>query len=100
MHVLILSCNTGQGHNSTANAIKEHFAKRGAQCDVCDSLKLISHGVSAFMSKGHTFMYRNLPWLFQWGYRYFEQHTKMFSHTSILYKFFGKGAKKNIQFME
>ena len=38
MKVLILSCNTGGGHNSAAKAIKEAFDERGHYCCVMDAL--------------------------------------------------------------
>lgn len=38
MRVLILSCSTGQGHNATADAIKQTFEQMGVACEVADSL--------------------------------------------------------------
>ena len=32
--VLILSCNTGQGHNTVAKAIQEALNKRGVPADI------------------------------------------------------------------
>lgn len=64
MKALILSCNTGQGHNSCSAAIKECFEAHGTVCDVTDALGFISQGVSKFISKGHVFVYRHMPWLF------------------------------------
>ena len=74
MKALILSCNTGQGHNSCSAAIKECFEAHGTVCDVTDALGFISQGVSKFISKGHVFVYRHMPWLFRRGYRYSERH--------------------------
>ena len=42
--VLLLSCNTGQGHNSCAQAVKEYFEGRDIQCEILDSLDFISEG--------------------------------------------------------
>ena len=72
--VIILSCNTGQGHNSCAEAIRETFEDRGVRCDIRDGLAFVSPGVSRFVSWGHSFMYRYLPGFFRWGYRVNEEH--------------------------
>ena len=42
MRTLILSCNTGAGHNSCARAIQEVYQSRGETCDVIDALLFIS----------------------------------------------------------
>ena len=70
MNTLILSCNTGQGHNSCAAAIKEYYDQMGQPCAVEDALAFISEGISAFISWGHSTVYRHLPWLFRLGYRW------------------------------
>ena len=33
-NVLILSCSTGQGHNSCAKAVKEYFDKKNVDCEI------------------------------------------------------------------
>lgn len=38
--VLILTCSTGEGHNSAAKAIAESLAERGVQCEIFDHLNL------------------------------------------------------------
>ena len=40
MKVLILSCNTGQGHNTAGKAILETFTARGVDCTMMDTLRL------------------------------------------------------------
>ena len=92
MRVLILSCNTGEGHNSCAKAIKEVFDAKGETSIIEDSLRFISEKTSRFISWGHVFVYRNLPWLFNWGYGYTERHTDVFKEKNMMYNFFGKGA--------
>ena len=93
MRVLILSCNTGEGHNSCAKAIKEVFEQKGDICTVEDSLRFISEGASRFISWGHVYVYRNLPWLFNWGYNFADSHGSVFKEENALYKFFGKGSE-------
>ena len=41
MKVLILSCNTGGGHNSAAAAIKDHIEKNGSRCDIVNALDFL-----------------------------------------------------------
>ena len=42
MKTLILSCDTGEGHNSCAKAIREAFLSRGEECDICEALHFLS----------------------------------------------------------
>lgn len=91
---LILSCNTGEGHNSVAKAIKECFDAAGEQCDIVDSLALIDEKVSEFMSKGHVFMYRHVPVLFKKGYARAEEHEERFAEGSFTYELMASGAER------
>lgn len=90
---LVLSCNTGEGHNSVAKAIKECFDANGEQCDIVDSLKFISDRVSGFMSKGHVLVYRHIPVLFRKGYSHAEGHEELFEEDSFTYKLMAAGAE-------
>lgn len=92
MRVLILSCNTGEGHNSCAKAIKEVLDIKGEYCVIEDSLRFISQRTSDFLSKGHVFVYRRIPWLFNFGYEYTENHAKVFKKGNMMYRFFARGA--------
>ena len=94
MNTLILSCNTGQGHNSCAAAIREYYDQMGQPCAVEDALAFISGGFSAFISWGHSTVYRRLPWLFRLGYRYTERHPAVFRAHSPVYKLLTQGAGK------
>ena len=40
MRALILSCNTGEGHNSCAAALQEYFTAQGTPCQIADALGL------------------------------------------------------------
>ena len=94
MNTLILSCNTGQGHNSCAAAIKEYYDRLGQSCAVEDALAFISADLSAFISWGHSTVYRRLPWLFRLGYRYTERHPAVFRAHSPVYKLLTQGTGK------
>lgn len=50
MKVLILSCNTGEGHNSAARAISRHLTSAGISCTVTDTLSLAGKNISKRIS--------------------------------------------------
>lgn len=74
MKVMVLTCSTGEGHNSAARAIKEAFEAGGGACDIVDSLGLVSKKASLFVSSWHTRIYRHMPKMFAAGYSYTERH--------------------------
>ena len=61
MNVLILSCNTGGGHNSCAKAIAAELQSRGHACRIDDALAYVSEGTSRFVSNWHVRFYRYFP---------------------------------------
>ncbi len=86
MRVLVLSCNTGEGHNACGKAIQECFIKRGIPCDMDDAFRFLSKGVSKIISGGFVRIYRHWPKLFCYGYDYTERHPGMFGSHSGIYK--------------
>lgn len=99
MKVLILSCNTGEGHNSCAGAVAASFRERGIVCDTVDALAFISPAISELIAHGHRFVYRNLPGVFDWGYRFSEKHDFFYKKGALLYSFFALGSKKLAAFI-
>lgn len=93
MRTLILSCNTGEGHNSCAKAIKEYYEKQGEACEVKDGLEFISVPFAKFMSWGHSYVYRHMPWLFKTGYFYTEKHPAVFHEDSKVYRYMTRGTE-------
>lgn len=91
MKALILTCNTGEGHNSTAAAIEEAFHSRGFECDRADALSFLSEKASQFISAWHVRIYRYIPRAFDVGYRYAEDHPALFKEDSGLYKLLTMG---------
>ena len=94
MRVLILSCDTGGGHNACARAIQEAFLERGCHCDVADSVQFVSEKLSKFMSWGHTTMYRHIPGLFRFGYGFAEKHPSMLHDEAAVYKLLTGGTEQ------
>lgn len=99
MKTLILSCNTGEGHNSCAKAIKEYYDMRGEVCDIIDGLSFISEGWSRFISGGHVFIYRHLPRLFKVAYRHFEEKDSYFDEGKALYRLFARGSERLYEYI-
>ena len=92
MKVLILSCNTGEGHNSAARAVKEVFDKEGIYCEIKDSLAYLSKKASSFICNWHVRLYKRAPLLFGLGYKAAEYTDKY--ERSMIYEIMAKGAKK------
>lgn len=95
MHVLILSANTGGGHNSAAAALTEQLKKANAECTITDALALIDPKVSKLVSKGHNYIYRRHPHLFGTVYRYEEHHS-----TEFIYEQCAHGAERLAQLLQ
>ena len=69
MKVLILSCNTGQGHNSSGKAIMAEFEKKNIECKLLDSLAFSSEMTSNVITKFHTRCVMHAPKLFAVGFK-------------------------------
>lgn len=94
MRILILSANTGGGHNSAANSVEECFSKNNVTCDVKDAISFVSELHSDIISTGHSYIYRHLPKLFGIGYRYEEKHPPKFIYDQM-----ALGAKRFAAFL-
>ena len=46
MKTILLTCNTGQGHNSAAHAIEAALINRGVECETVDALAFLGENVS------------------------------------------------------
>jgi len=100
MRVLILSCNTGEGHNSCGKAIQEAFRARNVDCEMEDALRFVSPAFSKAMSWGHTRIYRHAPGLFRSGYQYAEVHTGIFTEQASVYKMLTSGTEQLYRFIQ
>ena len=69
MKVLILSCNTGGGHNSAANAIAEEIHAQGHEAYVLDYLSLAGKKVSKIVGEGYIQIVKKTPLLFGLVYK-------------------------------
>lgn len=99
MRVLILSCDTGGGHNSCAKAIQTTFLDEGHICDIADSLSFVSKKFSQFMAWGHSTMYRHIPGLFRFGYGFAEKHPAALRDGSAIYKLLTGGTERLLEYL-
>ena len=94
MKILILSCNTGEGHNSCARAISEELERKGDWGYIADGLAFLSTGTSKFVSGWHTRLYRYFPRLYGKGYEYAEKHPMNIKKHTAAYRMIRRGAKR------
>jgi len=100
MQVLILSCNTGGGHNACAEAIQEALCERGHGCETVDALGFVSEKLSKFIAWGHVTMYRHIPGLFRAGYGFAEKHPALLHEDAAAYKLLTDGTKKLQEYLQ
>ena len=94
MRTLILSCNTGAGHNSCARAIGTELQRRGHAYETDDALLYVSKGTSRFVSNWHVRFYRYFPKLYNKGYQYAEEHPASFDESSAACRILRRGCKR------
>lgn len=94
MRLLILSCNTGQGHNSCAKAVQTYFEQQGDTCDIADALIFLSPKASRFISDWHSRLYRYAPAVMDKGFQYAQKHTEAVAEDSAVYKLLTSGVGK------
>lgn len=93
MRVLLLSANTGEGHNSTGKAIMEALNLRGVECRMVDSLAYVSSGFSRFICGWHIRIYRHCGKLFDKSYRQCEKMADPEEYSPV-YDLLGLGIRR------
>lgn len=68
MRLLILTCNTGEGHNSASGAIEEIAQSRGCSCEKVDALAFLSKAVSRAVCAIHVRLYLSMSKIWQKSY--------------------------------
>lgn len=81
--ILILSCNTGEGHNSAARAIKTHLTACNVECDIIDTLSLVGNTISQSVSD--LYLYSTKTNLFKYMYRIGGAVSDSIKTKSIIY---------------
>ncbi|MBE5778920.1 MAG: glycosyltransferase [Clostridiales bacterium] len=93
MKLLVLSANTGQGHNSCASALREAASLCGCQCDITDVFALVSQRLSRMIARSHDRTYRKRPGRSDAGYRFLEKHPRLFAPRHLIYRVMSLGSK-------
>ncbi len=62
--VLLLSCSTGEGHNSAARAVKEELENAGIISEIADPISFRGQKTQNFVSSCYNNMIKNTPSLF------------------------------------
>ncbi len=93
MRILLLSANTGEGHNSCAKAVMEVLEAEKVQCDLEDALACLSPGFSKFVCDWHSRIYKYGGKIFDVGYRFFEFTANPYDFNP-LYELLSLGAGK------
>lgn len=69
MKALILSCNTGQGHNAAGRAVKEELTRRGIECKMLDALRFARPKTSKHATKVYVKTTTRFPEAFGAAYK-------------------------------
>lgn len=85
MKALILSCNTGGGHNSAAHAIAEEMHERGDEAYVLDYLCLAGEGVSRLVGDGYVQIVKKTPRLFGFVYKLGMVASRLMRKSPVYY---------------
>ena len=64
MKVLVLSCNTGEGHNTAGKAIYNKLLQMGVDCDFVDTLSIAGVKVSRAVNNSYVGITTSVPKVF------------------------------------
>ena len=85
MNVLILTCNTGAGHNSAAAAISAELEARGIPHTVKNALEFVPKAEEEGIVRGFDLFYKYAPEVWGAGYRFSESHdsSALYAHFAL-----------------
>lgn len=81
MKVLILSITAGEGHNSTAEAIRQCFEAHGDDAEVFDAYRYVSKALYAVVKKGYLLVTKDFKTLFAKSYALAENRRIDSNHS-------------------
>ena len=84
MKVLVLSCNTGEGHNSAARAMVENIKSHGDEAEFLDMMMLSGRKVSRAVGGSYVSVVKHAPHLFHLLYKA-GQKVSSSHHKSPVY---------------
>lgn len=82
MKVLIMSVTAGEGHNSTAKAMRNEFESRGVECEVLDTINYVSPAIATFIAEGYLLITEKAKYAFQIGYELAEKRKNILKDYS------------------
>lgn len=85
MKVLILSCNTGQGHNTAGKAVLAELQRLGIECEMLDALSFESEMASKMISDIHSKGALHLPRVYGLGVSTAKRLDKISKKRSVCY---------------
>lgn len=95
MSTLILTCDTGEGHNSCAKAIKEVYDANGVPCEIINPVRFVAEWFAKFVHWTHTTTYQKHPKVFKVSYRFAQKcNGLIIKRGSFPYWVLSFGAKK------
>ncbi len=87
MNFLVLSVTAGEGHNSTARAIRSELEGRGAECTVLDTFDYIAPEFAKFIADGYLLVTEKAKYAYRLGYRLAEkrhQNEREFAPSNLI----------------
>ena len=95
MKILILTCATGEGHNSAGKAIMEQAQKHGDACEMVNAFQFLPKGEAKIVTKSHSFIAANIPKIFGAGSKAAESVSQR-----VIYTLCAQGASKIYKFLQ
>ncbi len=83
MRVLLLSCKTGEGHNSAALALNEAFFAAGAYSEICDPVSFAGDRASKNVCELYNSTIKKAPKVFGAVYNFGEFYSNTFKHSPV-----------------
>lgn len=82
MKVLIMSVTAGEGHNSTAKAMRNEFERRGVECEILDTINYVSPVIATFIAEGYLLITEKAKYAYQLGYGLAEKRKNILKDYS------------------
>lgn len=73
MRILIMSVTAGEGHNSTAKAMRSYFAEKGVECDILDTYGYVSPTISQSLNRAYLWASSRAKRAYSLGYSIAEK---------------------------
>jgi len=84
MKVLIMSITAGEGHNSTARAVKELLDSRAVECQILDTYGYVSNALKKVVSEGYLFASEKAKTAYSRSYRLAEKRSSDANELSAM----------------